>query len=57
MATSTRVNAKIRQPRAKATGILVGVRLQPEELAKVDKAAKADGVTRPEAIRKMIERS
>lgn len=44
-------------PKPTGKGTLVGVRLQPDELAKVDAAAERDGLTRPEAIRKMIDRA
>jgi metal-responsive CopG/Arc/MetJ family transcriptional regulator len=57
MAASTGDNTKSRKPRPKQTGTLVGVRLQPDLLDKVDRAAKKAGVTRPEAIKAMIEKS
>lgn len=60
MSTSTTMLTQSRKkpgPKPTGKGTLVGVRLQPDELAKVDAAAERDGITRPEAIRKMIERS
>lgn len=33
------------------------VRLQPPELAKLDKLAERDGVNRPEAVRRLIEKA
>lgn len=51
MASSTRVNTKIRKPRPKEVGVLVGVRLQPDLLEVVDKVAAERGTTRPEALR------
>jgi hypothetical protein len=44
-------------PKPAGTGTLIGVRLQPDELAKVDRIAASEGITRPEAIRRMIDRS
>lgn len=56
MAKSTRDNAKIRKSRPPQTGTLIGVRLQPPELAQLD-AWIADQPeprpTRPEALRHM----
>lgn len=42
--------------RPDTTGTPVLVRLQADLLSKVDKAARSDGVTRPEAIRRMIKK-
>lgn len=43
--------------RPRTNAVLVGVRLEPPLLAKVDALAKGDDVSRPEAIRRIIERS
>lgn len=43
--------------RPRTGAVLVGVRLEPPILAKVDAAAKAEGVSRPEAIRRIIAKS
>jgi hypothetical protein len=54
MARSTGDNTK---KRAAQTGTLIGVRLQPDQLAPVDAwiGQQADLPTRPEAIRRLIE--
>ena len=54
MPSSTRDNTK--RPRPKQTGSLVGVRLQPEDLAALDAwiAKEPDPPSRPEAIRAMM---
>ena len=53
MTRSTRDNTK---RRAKQTGALVGVRMQPDQLEAVDAwiDRQHEPVTRPEAIRKMV---
>jgi hypothetical protein len=56
MSTSSRDNTKRR--RAKQTGTLVGVRLQPDGLTALDEfiAQSADpGYSRPEAIRALMD--
>lgn len=56
MAKSIRDNTKIRKPRANQTGILVGVRLQPDMLAAVDKFVDEQaGISRPEAVRLILK--
>lgn len=55
MATQETLQPRKRGPAPTGKGIPVQVRLQPELLAKVDVWAKKHGVTRPEAIRAMIE--
>ena len=58
MNTSIRDNLKrIPKPRPKGTGALIGVRLQPPDLATLDRwiAAQPDPKpTRPEAIRRLL---
>ena len=56
MSTTSRDNTKRKRP--EQTGTLVGVRLQPEQLAAVDNwAASEDDVpTRPEAVRRLVAR-
>jgi len=59
MTASTRDNTKkARKPRAKTTGALLGVRLQPNQLAALDAwiAAQPEPVSRPEAVRRLVER-
>jgi hypothetical protein len=58
MAKSIRVNKKVGRPRTTGPGELIGVRLQPPDLAKVDSwaAQQEDEPSRPEAIRRLIER-
>lgn len=48
---------KIRKPRPKTTGELVGVRVQPEMLGKLDgwRRKQDDLPGRPEAIRRLVE--
>lgn len=53
---SSRTDTKS-QKRPGQSGTPVMLRLQPDLLAKVDKLAEKEGVSRPEAVRKMIERS
>lgn len=56
MAKSIRDNTKIRKPRANQTGTLVGVRLQPDMLAAVDKFVDEQaGISRPEAVRLILK--
>lgn len=58
MAKSIRDNKKSRgRPKTTGTGTLIGVRLQPDALARLDAwAAKQEGeISRPEAIRLLIE--
>lgn len=57
MAKSIRVIKKSRgRPKTTGTGTLLGVRLQPEALAKVDAwAKKHEAPSRPEAIRRLVE--
>ena len=53
MARSIRVNTKKRAP---VTGTLVGVRLQPDMLAALDKFVDRDAIpTRPEAVRLILK--
>jgi hypothetical protein len=49
------VNVKTRKPRAAQAGELIGVRLQPDQLAALDRyrAAQEDVPTRPEALRRL----
>lgn len=54
-AQETSISRKKRGPAPTGQGVPVMVRLQPALLAKVDEWATAHGVTRPEAIRAMIE--
>jgi hypothetical protein len=55
MAKSIRVYTK--KQRAEAPGTMVGVRLQPDQLAAVDAWIKhqPDTLSRPEAVRRLIE--
>jgi hypothetical protein len=57
MIKSSRVNTTPKWKRSAATGTLVGVRLQSDQLKAIDAwAAKQEPrVTRPEAIRGMID--
>jgi hypothetical protein len=64
MAKSTRVNTeiakKIRKPRPPVTGTLVGVRLQPPDLGRLDAwiAQQGEpGLGRPEAIRRVLDKA
>jgi hypothetical protein len=56
MSGSTGDNTKTHKARPKQTGLLVGTRLQPELLAKLDawRREQSDLPTRPEAIRRII---
>ena len=47
-----------RRKRAEQTGTLVGVRLQPDQLAAVDRwaASEDDAPSRPEAVRRLVTR-
>jgi hypothetical protein len=45
------------RPRTTGQGILVGVRLQPDQLSAIDALAKDGHGTRQEAIRKLIKRA
>lgn len=59
MTKSTRVITKtVPRKRAPETGTLIGVRLQPESLSRLDAwaAAQDDRPSRPEAVRRLIER-
>lgn len=55
---SKTVIAKKRGPAPSGKGALVGVRLQPDDLAAVDDwgAEQSDHPTRPEAIRRLIRK-
>jgi hypothetical protein len=57
MAKATGDNTKTRNKRPKQTGLLVGTRLQPELLSRLDdwRRDQPDLPTRPEAIRRIIE--
>lgn len=58
MASSTRDNMKRKRP--EQTGVLVGVRLQPDQLAALDtwiSQQPAPKPTRPAAIRAMVQAS
>jgi hypothetical protein len=59
MARQTVITQKKRGPPATGKGTLVGVRLQPDDLAAVDEwAAEQDGQpTRPEAIRTLLRQA
>ena len=54
---STRDNTKTRKSRPKTTGELVGVRIQPEIIGKLDdwRRKQADLPGRPEAIRRLLD--
>ena len=54
---STRDNVKTRKHRPETTGELIGVRLQPEAVRRIDqfRAQQADVPSRPEAIRRLID--
>lgn len=45
-----------RKKRPGQPGQLIGVRLQPEQLARLD-ATRLDGESRPEAIRRLLEKA
>jgi hypothetical protein len=55
MAKSIRVYTK--KQRAEAPGTMVGVRLQPDQLAALDAwiEHQPDSLSRPEAVRRLIE--
>jgi hypothetical protein len=57
MAKATGDNTKTQKKRPKQTGLLVGTRLQPELLSRLDewRRDQPDLPTRPEAIRRLIE--
>jgi hypothetical protein len=57
MAKATGDNTKTRRKRPEQTGLLVGTRLQPELLSRLDewRRDQPDLPTRPEAIRRIIE--
>ena len=57
MKTSTRDNVKTRKRRPETTGEMVGVRLQPEAMRRIDqyRAQEADVPSRPEAIRRLVD--
>ena len=57
MKASTRDNTKMRKPRAKEPGELIGVRMQAEPLERLDawRRRQDDLPGRPEAIRRLIE--
>ncbi|MET3287049.1 UNVERIFIED_ORG: metal-responsive CopG/Arc/MetJ family transcriptional regulator [Sphingomonas sp. 1057] len=57
MAKSISDNKKSRgRPVTTGTGQMIGVRIQPEQLAEIDRwaATQADTPTRPEAIRRLL---
>jgi hypothetical protein len=56
MAKSIRVYTKKNRP--ETAGTMIGVRLQPEPLAAVDawREVQPDKPTRPEAIRRLVEK-
>lgn len=55
----TVITKKRRGPAPTGKGTLIGVRLQPDQLGKVDawREAQNDKPTRPEAIRRLVERA
>jgi hypothetical protein len=57
MKRQTVITKKKRGPPATGIGTLVGVRLQPDDLAAVDawRDEQDDAPTRPEAIRRLVE--
>jgi hypothetical protein len=57
MPTSIHDNTKTRKPRAPQTGELVGVRLQPDALDRLDawRRIQDDLPSRPEAMRRLFE--
>jgi metal-responsive CopG/Arc/MetJ family transcriptional regulator len=57
MAKRTVITQKRRGPAPTGKGTLIGVRLQPDLLARLDRWASGqdDKPSRPEAIRKLIE--
>lgn len=54
----TVITKKRRGPAPTGKGTLIGVRLQPDQLAKVDgwREAQDDTPSRPEAIRRLVEK-
>lgn len=56
MASSIPVNRKRGRPPTGGRGQLIGVRLQPDQLAALDAwiAEQPEGLSRPEAIRKLL---
>jgi hypothetical protein len=50
---------KRRGPKPTGKGVMVGVRLQPQDLAKLDawRERQDDRPTRPEAIRRILEKA
>jgi hypothetical protein len=58
MAKTTRVNTNTRKTRPKQTGEMVGTRLQPEFLKRLDewRREQPDLPTRPEALRRLAEK-
>jgi hypothetical protein len=57
MMMSFRDNMKTRKSRPKTTGELIGVRIQPEMIGKLDdwRRGQEDLPGRPEAIRRLVE--
>lgn len=57
MTKATRVNTNTRKARPKQTGVMVGARLQPELLERLDewRREQPDLPTRPEALRRLAE--
>ena len=55
----TVITKKRRGPAPTGKGTLIGVRLQPDQLAKVDawRESQNDTPTRPEAIRRLVEKA
>ena len=47
---------KRRGPAPTGVGVLIGVRFQPDALARLDKWAASHAPSRPEAIRRLVER-
>ena len=58
MAKSTRVNTNTRKRRPAQTGQMVGARLQPELLKRLDdwRRKQPDLPSRPEALRRLAEK-
>lgn len=58
-AQDTVITKKRRGPAPTGKGTLIGVRLQPDQLAKVDewRERQDDTPTRPEAIRRLVEKA
>ena len=56
MKRQTVITKKRRGPLPTGKGTLVGVRLQPDLLKALDGWAKLSNISRPEAIRRLIER-